>query len=148
MGSWYVTEVSKNKFIIYNNPQLQSGDSGMPHCLQHGIGSIGCYNITAYFLQEMTLVFQCCRLNILHYSDTLLSGLLSLTNWGWVMHKCISRLTIIGSDNGLLPDRCQAIIWKKCWNITDWTLGNTLQWNLNKNSYIVIQEKALKNVIV
>ena len=62
MGSWYVTEVSKNKFIIYNNTQLQSGDSGMPHCLQHGIGSIGCYNITAYFLQEMILIFPCSRL--------------------------------------------------------------------------------------
>ena len=27
------------------------------------------------------------------------------------MHICISKLTIIGSDNGLLPDRRQAIIW-------------------------------------
>ena len=24
---------------------------------------------------------------------------------------CVSKLTIIGSDNGLSPDRCQAIIW-------------------------------------
>ena len=27
------------------------------------------------------------------------------------MHICISKLTSIGSDNGLLPGRCQAIIW-------------------------------------
>ena len=27
------------------------------------------------------------------------------------MHICISKLTIIGSDNGLLPGRHQAIIW-------------------------------------
>ena len=27
------------------------------------------------------------------------------------MHICISKLTIIGSDNGLSPDRRQAIIW-------------------------------------
>ena len=26
-------------------------------------------------------------------------------------HICVSRLTIIGSDNGLSPDRRQAIIW-------------------------------------
>ena len=26
-------------------------------------------------------------------------------------HICVSKLTIIGSDNGLSPDRCQAIIW-------------------------------------
>ena len=30
--------------------------------------------------------------------------------WGRVMHICASKLTIIGSDNGLLPGRHQAII--------------------------------------
>ena len=34
-----------------------------------------------------------------------------LTHWGWVMHICINNLIIIGSDNGLLPGRRQAIIW-------------------------------------
>ena len=34
-----------------------------------------------------------------------------LTHWGRVMHICVSRLTIIGSDNDLSPDRHQAIIW-------------------------------------
>ena len=34
-----------------------------------------------------------------------------LINWGPVMHICVSKLTIIGSDNGLSPDRHQAIIW-------------------------------------
>ena len=36
---------------------------------------------------------------------------LSLTHWGRVTHICVSKLTIIGSDNGLSPDRRQAIIW-------------------------------------
>ena len=36
-----------------------------------------------------------------------------LTHWGRVMHICLSNLTIIGSDNGLLPDWHQAIIWTK-----------------------------------
>ena len=35
----------------------------------------------------------------------------SLIHWGRVTHICVSKLTIIGSDNGLPPDRCQAIIW-------------------------------------
>ena len=35
----------------------------------------------------------------------------SLTHWGWMMHICISELTIIGSDNGLSPGRCQSIVW-------------------------------------
>ena len=33
------------------------------------------------------------------------------THWGRVTHICISKLIIIGSDNGLSPERCQAIIW-------------------------------------
>ena len=33
------------------------------------------------------------------------------THWGEVTHTCVGKLTIIGSDNGLLPGRCQAIIW-------------------------------------
>ena len=34
-----------------------------------------------------------------------------LTHWGRVTHKCVIKLTIIGSDNGLSPGRRQAIIW-------------------------------------
>ena len=34
-----------------------------------------------------------------------------LTHWGRVMHICFSKLNIIGSDNGLSPGQCQAIIW-------------------------------------
>ena len=36
---------------------------------------------------------------------------LDLTHWGRVTHICVSKLTIIGSDNGLSPDRRQAIVW-------------------------------------
>ena len=36
---------------------------------------------------------------------------ISLTQWGRVTHICVSKLTILGSDNGLSPDRRQAIIW-------------------------------------
>ena len=32
-----------------------------------------------------------------------------------------------------------------CWNIVNWTLGNKLQWNLNRNSNIFIQENAFEN---
>ena len=34
-----------------------------------------------------------------------------LTDWGRVTHICVGNLIIIGSDNGLSPDRRQAIIW-------------------------------------
>ena len=39
------------------------------------------------------------------------SWLINLTHWGRVAHICISKLTIICSDNGLSPVRRQAIIW-------------------------------------
>ena len=35
----------------------------------------------------------------------------NLTHWGRVTHICVSKIIIIGSDNGLLPGRRQAIIW-------------------------------------
>ena len=36
---------------------------------------------------------------------------MALTHWGRVTHICVGNLTIIGSDNGLSPDRRQAITW-------------------------------------
>ena len=34
----------------------------------------------------------------------------------------------------------------QCWNIVNWTLGNKLQWNLNRNLNIFIEENAFENV--
>ena len=34
-----------------------------------------------------------------------------LTHWGRMTHICVNKLATIGSDNGLSPDRRQAIIW-------------------------------------
>ena len=34
-----------------------------------------------------------------------------LTDWGRVSHICVSKLIIVGSDNGFSLGRCQAIIW-------------------------------------
>ena len=39
-----------------------------------------------------------------------------LTHWRREPHICVNKLTIIGSDNGLLPRRCQAIIWTNARN--------------------------------
>ena len=54
------------------------------------------------------------RLAILSLSQVATKQLavdMCLTHCGWVAHICVSELTIIGSDNGLLPGRRQAIIW-------------------------------------
>ena len=34
-----------------------------------------------------------------------------------------------------------------CWNIVNWTLGNKLQWNFNRNSNIFIKENTFENVV-
>ena len=73
--------------------------------------------------------------------------LLQLTHWGWVMHVCVDKLTIIGSDNGLLPGRRQNIIWT--------SVGILLIVSLRTNfSYILIwiqtfsfKKMHLKNVV-
>ena len=46
-----------------------------------------------------------------------------LTHWGRVTHICVSKLTIIGSDNGLSPGRRQAIIWTNARILLIWPLG-------------------------
>ena len=74
-------------------------------------------------------------------------GVLSYsTHWGWVTNIWVNKLASIVWDNGLPPGRRQAIIYKQCWDIVNWTLGNKLQWNFNRNSYIFIQENAFENV--
>ena len=81
--------------------------------------------------QRQTFTFQLysqvkqCTLWIIHMVHVLLCfalarfqnpGLINwcnheLTHWGRVTHIGISKLTTIGSENGLPPDRRQAIIW-------------------------------------
>ena len=50
----------------------------------------------------------------------------SLTHWGQMTHICVSKLTIIGSDNGLSPCRRQAIIWTNAGILLIRTLGTNL----------------------
>ena len=35
----------------------------------------------------------------------------------------------------------------QCWNSVNWTLRNKLQWNFNRNSYILILENVFENVV-
>ena len=49
-----------------------------------------------------------------------------LTHWGRVTHICVSKLTIIGSDNGLSPGRRQAIFWTNAEILLIGSLGTNL----------------------
>ena len=66
------------------------------------------------------------ELHWLHYAPSIRSiscSLWSLTHWGWVTHICASKITIIGSNNGLSPGRRQAIIWTNAWILLIGPLG-------------------------
>ena len=56
-----------------------------------------------------------------------LGAAVTLSHKGRVTHMCVSKLTIIGSDNSLLPGRHEAVIWTNAglfeiwiWKITSW----------------------------
>ena len=48
---------------------------------------------------------------MLHYAFACISMIYGLNNWGQVTQRSVSKLTIIGWDNGLSLGRHQAIIW-------------------------------------
>ena len=50
----------------------------------------------------------------------------TLTHWGRVTHICVSKLSILGSDNGLSPGRRQAIIETNAGILLIWPLGTNL----------------------
>ena len=66
-----------------------------------------------------------------------------LTHWGQVTHICVSKLIIIGSDNGLSPDRHRAIIWTNAWSLSI----EPLRTYFNEN-VIKIQQFSLKKMHV
>ena len=70
-----------------------------------------------------------------------------LTHSGLVTHICISKLNIIGLDNGLSPGQCWAINWTNVESSVKWTRPNKVQWNINWNPYISIQENAFENAL-
>ena len=67
-----------------------------------------------------------------------------LTNWGQVMHICVGNLAIIGSDNGLLPGRCQAITWTNVGILLIGPLGTNFSEMLIKIHTFVFKKIHLK----
>ena len=60
-----------------------------------------------YHLSNYYFPWQMVTTNM-YFEDKFISA---LTHWGQVTHICVGNLTIIGSDKGLSPGRCQAITW-------------------------------------
>ena len=67
-------------------------------------------------------------------------------------HICVSKLTIIGSDNGLSPGRRQAIIWTNDGLLLIGPLGTNfseilIEINTFSFKNIFIQENTFENVV-
>ena len=84
--------------------------------------------LTVYFIVSMEYEIKYQGISFSISSNNKLS--LALTHWGRVTHICVSKLTIIGSDNGLSPGRRQAIIWV---NAGILIIRNKCLWNLQRN---------------
>ena len=64
-------------------------------------------------------------------------------NCGRVTHVCVSKLTIIASDNSLSPGRWHSIIWTNVGIL----LIRTLETNLKRTSYVFIKKDVFEDVI-
>ena len=67
-----------------------------------------------------------------------------LTHWGRVTHICVSKLTIIGPDNGLSPGRRQAIIWTNTGILLIGPLGTNFSENLSGIQTFSFKKMPLK----
>ena len=68
----------------------------------------------------------------------------ALNHSGRVTHICVSKLTIIGSDNGLSPGRRQAIIWSNAGILLNWTLGTNFSEILSEIDTFSFKQMRLK----
>ena len=83
--------------------------------------------------------------NVSHF----VSASMYLTNWGWVIHICVSKFTIFGSYNGLSPRPRQVIIWTNVTILLIWPSGTrfseilfkilTFSFNKNVFEYVVCE---------
>ena len=68
----------------------------------------------------------------------------ALTHWGRVTQLCIGKSTIIGSDNGLSPDRRQAISWTNAGILLIGPLGTYFSEILNGIQTFSLKKMHLK----
>ena len=66
-----------------------------------------------------------------------------------VPHICFRKQNTIVSDKGFSPGRHQTIIWTnaRILLIESLGIGNKLQWNRKRNSYIFIKENTFENAV-
>ena len=68
-------------------------------------------------------------------------------DWGRMAHICVGKLDHHWFRYLLVVCRAPSHYLNQCWNIVYWAIGNKLQWNFDRNLYIVVQESAFENVV-
>ena len=71
---------------------------------------------------------------------------LTITHWGGLTHMCVSKLTIIGSYNGLALDRRHAIIWTYAEILLIPTLGTNFSGILNETHTVSFKKMHFEYV--
>ena len=112
-----------------------------------GLSTGFCGTHIKQILQELLKV----SIHKMSLKNTLVKGLphLSVTNellthGGRATQICISKLTIIGSVNGLSPGQRQAIIWTNAGMLLIWTLGTNFSEILSEIHTFSFKEMYLK----
>ena len=85
--------------------------------------------------------------NIFDKFDCFITAPHCITHWGRVTHICVSKQTIIGSDNGLSPGRRQAIIWTNAGILLIGPLGTNFSEIFIGIQAFFFQENTLENVV-
>ena len=92
-----------------------------------------------HLIRSMNLSHECVSIRVLetHKSSFLLN------HWGRLTHAAVNQ-TIINSDNGLPPGRCQAIIWTNAGILSIGPLGINFSEILMENEIFSIKKMRLK----
>ena len=105
---WIDTYIREKWWDVIGHPLLNCKGRlvRMPLNLEHG-----------WVIRSHTFMY------VTTYQCSSLFNRYSSTYWGLVTHICVSKLTIIGSDNGLSPGRRQAVIRTNAGILLIWPIG-------------------------
>ena len=99
-------------FVATQAPELT-----VPYCqdisqIKKYVSSLAIVTSSLWFnhVNEQRVVWSWQSLRCIKKVCTIWDVWVIISHWGRVAHICVSKLTIIGSDNGLSPGRRQAII--------------------------------------
>ena len=133
-------------FIVSLCLRSSLGASGVGFC--PGVSGRRWFNLGCCLLDTRLRCDGLVPLGDFHKSDRHSAQVLALlTHWGWVTHICVIKLSHHWFRYWLFAWPAPTHNLKQCWNIINWTPGNTFQWNFHQNTIFLIHENAFENVV-